>query len=388
MGIFLKREEVSRKLEWLFYGAYFAFITIVHLVWHIPVVNLIVSILGLLGITSVYPESKTKKYLAVLFVYSMGIVLDVLVMSALQQFIDPDVSQGVGNAIFSLVFFMVEWIIERGIWNKERFPAFKGKTGIFLLMPISSILMVIALTTMAQNQKIVLFGTIFVIFINMITFYLYDCMSVLYKQEIENQIIEEQMNSYRHQLKLIERSNANIRQLRHDMKHHLLMIHNLTQKEQTQQVYAYLQDIKNFSENPIEYVNTGNEAIDAMLNYKILEAKELGAEVDLDVQMPEKLILNEFDMTVILGNLLQNAIDALGQVETKMLQIRVTYHKGVMLFCTKNTYKALDIHKAQGEREKGLGLENIGRIAKKYNGEVRVEEDGENFSVQVMLYVH
>jgi DNA-binding LytR/AlgR family response regulator len=101
-------------------------------------------------------------------------------------------------------------------------------------------------------------------------FLLNDCMSVLYKQEIENQIIEEQMNSCRHQLKLIERSNANIRQLRHDMKHHLLMIHNLTQKEQTQQVYAYLQDIKSFSENPIEYVNTGNEAIDSMLNYKIL----------------------------------------------------------------------------------------------------------------------
>jgi hypothetical protein len=390
MGIFLKREEVSPRVEGLLYGTYFASITIVYLIWHIPILNLMVSIIGLLGIASIYPESKTKKYLAVLFIYSMGIVLDVLVMSFLHGLLDAEQSQGIGNAVFSLLFFTVEWVIEKGIWTKERFPAFRRRTAMFILMPISSILMVIGLTTMASNEQIVLLGSIFVLFINLTTFYLYDRMSALYKQEIENKMLEEQMKSYRHELRLIARSNENIRQLRHDMRHHLLTLNQLAQNGQTKQIQEYLQEIKTFAQNPIEYVKTGNEAIDAILNYKVLEAKELGAKVTLDVQIPEGLRLNEFDSTVILGNMLQNAVEALEKVETKVLHIHIAYDKGVVFFCSKNTYKRLDTNQKQKEHsnpEGGLGLENIRRITKKYDGELSTTQEKGIFSVQVILYV-
>lgn len=82
--------------------------------------------------------------------------------------------------------------------------------------------------------------------------------------------------------------------------------------------------------NPQEYVATGNDTIDSLLNYKIQKAKDVLNLVETKISIPEKLNLHSFDLNVVLGNLLDNAIDASVQTKEKELKITMKLDKGVL----------------------------------------------------------
>ena len=88
--------------------------------------------------------------------------------------------------------------------------------------------------------------------------------------------------------------------------------------------------MKNFMTNPEEYVKTGNDAVDSLLNYKIQKANEVLNVVETKISIPEQLRLRSFDLNVLLGNLLDNAIDASMQTEDKKLKITIKLDKGIL----------------------------------------------------------
>lgn len=57
-----------------------------------------------------------------------------------------------------------------------------------------------------------------------------------------------------------------------------------------------------------EYARSGNVMIDGILNLKLQEAERSGIDVKLELSVPEKVNVASFDMSVILGNLMDNAI--------------------------------------------------------------------------------
>jgi sensor histidine kinase regulating citrate/malate metabolism len=87
------------------------------------------------------------------------------------------------------------------------------------------------------------------------------------------------------------------------------------------------------------YSNSENLIIDSILNYKLQTIANMKIELNVDVAIPKKLDLTDYDMTIILGNLIDNAITALKKCSGKKhFSIKMNYSKGNVMLTLINTY--------------------------------------------------
>ena len=98
------------------------------------------------------------------------------------------------------------------------------------------------------------------------------------------------------------------------MKHHLNELTLLANKYDVAEIREYIGQMRSFMENPDELIASGNMEIDSVLNYMLQKAEKDLKTVDIKVMLPEK-VQHSFDVNVLLGNLLENAIEAAERTE-------------------------------------------------------------------------
>ena len=206
------------------------------------------------------------------------------------------------------------------------------------------------------------------------------------RQERERELLEQEIRIYENQFGVIRQSQHNIRALKHDMKHHIKMLTDMVSGGENEAALKYLESMGAFMENSEEYVATGNEKIDSILNYMISKAKDLGIDVSWKIQIPERLEIPVFDINVILSNLFENAMNALADVTEPVFHIMVKYDRGILCISTQNNCSGERLISGTSE-EHGFGLKNIRKIAEKYHGSLTTEVRDRNFHASVLLFL-
>lgn len=213
------------------------------------------------------------------------------------------------------------------------------------------------------------------------------------EQQTKEKIYYQQKEGYRHQLKLARINEKKIRQLKHDYRNHLSSIRYLIEKGENQKANNYIGKMEDFLIVEGEHINTG-EALDSILNYKIQEAKEKQIEVNLDADIHEPIKISEFDLTVVLGNLMDNAIEALEKIhESAPINLKIKIKKGVIGIQMSNLYNG-DITIKDGfiktnKKDSALhgnGLNHIREIVHAYDGFLDIAYDNKSFNVKIMMY--
>lgn len=229
---------------------------------------------------------------------------------------------------------------------------------------------------------------------NLSVFFLYYKTAENYAQLRERDLYKQQTAFYQNQLEIIMESQNRIRSLRHDMKNHILALQAAVKNGNQQETQAYLEKMQEFMVNPTEYVITGNEDIDSLMNYKIRKATECLHTVKTNIQIPENLNLNSFDLNIILGNLLDNAIEAALQTEEKSLEIEIAADRGIMFFHIQNSsnespsQKNGNLQTTKSDRQNhGMGIKNAKAILEKYHGDLDILYGPGYFEVGAMLYM-
>ena len=110
--------------------------------------------------------------------------------------------------------------------------------------------------------------------------------------------------------------------------------------------------------------------------------------------------MHSFDLNVLIGNLLENAIEAARQTETKYLNVYIALQKGVLKIQIENSYVTetiSEVNKRDGSRiflttkkkkeQHGIGLKNVKKIVELYNGNIDIQTRGNIFSVKLILYM-
>ncbi len=232
-----------------------------------------------------------------------------------------------------------------------------------------------------------------VLLINFLVFFLYDGILKLYRKEFENRVLIQQNNAYKNQFDIIKESQENIKIMRHDLKNHILALTILAQEKEVNRILNYLEDINATVEVEKEYVKTGNKDIDSVLNYKIYEAKEQNIEVITKIKIPKEFNVLNFDLNIILGNLIDNAIEALGKVNQKRLEIEMKFVKGVFYINISNTFNGKIIKKnnkfksvKRNDELHGIGIESVKKIVDKYNGIMKINYSEYKFVVEIILF--
>lgn len=127
---------------------------------------------------------------------------------------------------------------------------------------------------------------------------------------------QEKSSQYHSQVAVYKMLTEQYRQserLRHDMKNHVIALSALFQNKEWEKMGDYL---KNMEGSGLEDGGdmTGNKAVDALLYQKRKRADEKNIKWECDVQMPKDCSVNEFDLCVLFGNILDNALDACGRM--------------------------------------------------------------------------
>ena len=152
--------------------------------------------------------------------------------------------------------------------------------------------------------------------------------------------------------------------------------------------------INNFS-NTEKVSNSGNSTVDAIINFKYTTAKEYGINFRLKVFIPNELPIEQSDVGVVLGNAIDNAIEAVRKCKSskKVIEISMGVKKEAWIIVIKNPYEKEIKRDRNGnilstktkEYRRGYGLKSIERIVEKYQGESIIDTENGRFSLTMVL---
>jgi hypothetical protein len=139
-----------------------------------------------------------------------------------------------------------------------------------------------------------------------------------------------------------------------------------------------------------------SESNDVMLlDYKLGSISNPNLHIDVQANVPTELAVEIVDLSIILTNLLDNALTAIANVNGDcQLSVRISYQKGMLLIHVSNSYNG-DVQYENGvlvttkeeKEEHGRGLQNVRKAVEKYQGILRLKHDADTFTAEVILYV-
>lgn len=189
----------------------------------------------------------------------------------------------------------------------------------------------------------------------------------------------------------IQRTQQQVRSLKHDMKNHTLVILSYLEEEKTEEAKIYAGELLDKLNKMYTYVNVGNSLLNYIINHKLSQAKEAGIEMKAEIENCAFSYMDSVDFSALLNNLLDNAIAGALDSAEKKLEVQISYQKGLDVITVKNSIDISvlennpDFVSTKEEAGHGLGMGQIKSIVEKYNGNVDIYEKNNMFAVSIML---
>lgn len=394
MSVYFQINIENEYKEKIAYSMFLFLTSIVYLIFHFPPANIITNLALIYLITLIYEGSQKKKVLITFLIYGINMICDIIAVYSCNNYI---VGKGQNELTVYITVFLIavcEFIVEKFLVKNRKTDIIPLHWGILMAIPIISILLLLILIMNNLNSRIVLVsvGT-GVLFINLLVFYLYDVLASAYVKLEETAIFERQLASYSNQLNVMMQSEEKMVALRHDMKHHLNQLSIMANRNQDTEVFDYIQSMHSYFNSPYCYTSTGNKDIDSLINYMLNKAEKIIEKVDYEINVPKDLEINSLDLNIIIGNLLENAIDAAKSSIGKWMEVSLNYEQGILFIRVRNSFN--NEVKRQGDtyittKKKmdghGIGLQNVKKVVDSYKGEMQILDKNNIFDVRIILY--
>ena len=393
--IFLKNAEYRFRYPVVLYTLYWL-MTCISYEFSIPTLNFCINLIGLMIVLAPYKISWGKKVIVALLVLVIYSMLDLIVVTFFVQsyFYGMDVPN-VYKWLDSILLILLTVILKKIVFFKNDVELPQRFCCALMSIPLTSIILTSYMMKSNNiNTKGTLILSIDLLIINILIFYLYYYLAKFYIQAKEKEVLQQMMIAYKYQLDVMQQSQNRLRALRHDLKHHILELSAIAKREHQDVIENYLKQMQDFMLNPKEYISTGNHDLDGVVNYYMRKAEEVLDKVTIDVKLPERNGEENFYLCMILGNLLDNAIEASVHSEEKYLRFSMKEKKGFLLIGLENSYlgniKEKNGHfytKKKHQQTHGIGIENVKKIVAMLDGEMQINYTEGRFQVHVILYI-
>ena len=199
-------------------------------------------------------------------------------------------------------------------------------------------------------------------------------------------IMEQESNNY----KELAGSYSEIRNIRHDLKNQMSVLGDLIDKGGFDEAREYMRQMYKTAENAASVYYTGNPALDSVINLKAGYAKRMGVKFIAKLRS-EPIDIDIISLCSILGNALDNAIEACGRTDAadKYLMLAINRTDGNLLIKIDNPSPPVDVNdlttSKKDKKLHGIGMQSIKRSLKKLNGTMTcIYEDG-CFSLRIVI---
>lgn len=211
-------------------------------------------------------------------------------------------------------------------------------------------------------------------------------MDRIYMEQKKREQYKAQVAFYR----MLEEQYSQMERVRHDFKNHIISLGGLLENRQWEKMESYLIRMMESGNLGSSEEVTGNQVVDALIYQKRKQAEQEGISWECGMQIPRNFSMEEFDLCVLLGNILDNAIEAcerLSGEEERFIQIQSGMVKKCFFIEVKNSTNISELGCSQKEKAKehGIGLWNIKDTVHKYNGVVNTEIKNNIFLISILL---
>lgn len=222
----------------------------------------------------------------------------------------------------------------------------------------------------------------------------------MYSQAHEKYLAQKKYLKLQYDIALLDRQyrqlNQNIensRRIRHDLRHHMLILQGYLTGQKTEMALEYIQQyLKKLQDYElVRYCS--HPVVNLVVSYYASLAENRGISFSAHIQIPEQLDIETADLSVLLGNLLENAVDAAASVSSgqKQLLLNIVSQRRMLVITVDNSFCGSLRQTQEGSYlstksgHEGIGLKSVRDIAEKYNGGAEFHHRDESFHASVML---
>lgn len=210
------------------------------------------------------------------------------------------------------------------------------------------------------------------------------------EREENMQLMEKQLKYYR-DMKLMD---AEVRKFRHDINNHFICMETLIRNEKIDELQKYFDDLQMTISKQNKVYFSGNEIVDAILNYDLNFSCKEEVKITSYGKLPEIETVSAMDLCTLFSNLLSNAISSANKcIDLGEAEITIRFASGKNYFSIEmsNSIPAQNSKKIKIERSKsrnhGHGLRKIKQVLDKYDGKYELEIEENLLNVKIYLPV-
>lgn len=389
-----------KKYRLLCYLLFFLLISAAYLLWDIPIITLILNILCTVCLTFYYDTDMKQRLLGLGFLFGLLVACEaagilstgILSFSFLEKGSFSSIAGTISIPAFSFIFILLYRALKK-TGQDIRIPLTYCIMAVSV--PVSCTYIILLSLTIKEIRLWQVSSIVVILFAVMISvFWLYEKQMNFFREDNRKKVLEVQNNYYQKQLEYMLLNENATRSLRHDMKNHLLSISALASKSNDREVVQYVETLNHLFSPVGGSVSSGNVVIDSIVNSSLALAAEKNIDLQADVAVPSKLPIHDIDTTILLGNLLDNALENYDKTSGQAVRFRIRYDKGRLLIHCRNPYagtlrqkgRYYDTFKPDRENH-GFGLQNINNVVNKYKGEMKITQENNIFGVELLLYL-
>lgn len=374
--------------------------------FHHFVLNFILSYALLVFLCLFLYNGNFKKVIYIcLLGHTSGMLIEISTSIILQQLgYMAEGTASMGSVISKLVLLaLVHAISIRKYQKSYSEPAFFYWL-LLLVTTVSSILIIYTVFLFSRetlNSKLEILSSIAILallFINMVSFIIYDKLSHSTELHLQNQVMHQQIAHYHEAIANKKAQDNFFKRERHNLKNQLITLRSYAAHNQNEAIISFINKLlqqNEFGLCPWLYCN--NLILDTLISSKKNIAEENNITYTVDINVPSSLPFDDVDLCVLVGNALDNAFEAClsSKDYSPFVDITIRYKNGCLYCHFVNSYfhklsttsnGFFNSTKKESFRH-GYGLNSIKNIVDKYNGIIVISIETKNvFSLKLSIY--
>lgn len=235
-----------------------------------------------------------------------------------------------------------------------------------------------------EGLTFIRFETLSLLYINLIMCVFIELLNRSHQREKEAVEEKQQLLLQKNYYSDIMQRHEETRSLWHDIKKYMASMEALVANENKQEAQKCLDRVNAVFSGVINAVDTGNPLIDNILNYGMKKAAGMSVQLHPDVWVDKQMTFPAEDLFVIIGNTMDNAIEACANLEgERVVSICIRQKNGLLLYEIENPYREEQAHKTG--KIHGYGLKNVMTCVKRNDGLMSITKEDGIFKVSILL---
>lgn len=301
-----------------------------------------------------------------------------------------------------LLFFLVAYIFSKVSIKEKKLSVKLSNTPLLFLLPVASILVLLCIVRITEKYNVnsslfVLFcvSAILLLYANIIVFWVYEKTLKTIDENIQLQLAKQKLEIDQNYYDILEKQYDNSNILIHDIKRHLQSIKEFSNEKDFERINQYIDNL--YGEYQIKNLKKYSEKklINVIISRYANACEENGIDFSCDIRDIDFSFIKDNDITAILDNLLENAVESAITSKEKMvdLSIKLTNVNFVSILLINscsirpNFKNGKLVTTKNNKLIHGFGMKSIKKIVKNYSGNIYYDfnEDKMQFSTTIVL---